>query len=169
MMGLNKMLDGIIDITAVRNAVENQENLREGTTSFNYFESEESPQDLIYSPWSFKFYTISKQGDSVTIDQKYLINFLYDQEKKRRFKKEKKAGDSEQYIGFGFMLELYHAKDASSGNQSYETLLSKLKEGALNGGLSIEGSEPIQTIVALNAILRKELKGFVSIDEELAG
>lgn len=156
------------DIELLKAAVQNREDYIDSKVRVIFFIDDDTPTDLIYSPWSEKYFRLSFDGNKTSIDKKYLMFFIEDAIKERSFYKKHTDKSSFEYVTYDFLFNMHMAKETSSGTTAYKNHLEQLVSLVQEKSISIQGSELIFSIQQLEQYLKQEFHGFTSLDLELS-
>jgi hypothetical protein len=151
-------------------AIENLENYDDGAVTVSYildWSDDELPPNFRYGTWSNKLFQLTCEGLSISIDRKYLDNFMADHKKRIQYENDQGSEAAITYIGYAFMLDVFYSSQVSSGEGHYKNLLRKLLELVNNGGINIEGENEITTTHALDVSLKDEVLDFTTVAKVL--
>lgn len=155
------------DIQKFKLSIEQMEDYTDENVQSTFFKKDDCPKNLIYSPWSYKFFKLKTPKNSITIDRNHLLLFTDDAIKEASFYEKYKNKSLYKYIPHEFMFEIHLAKNSPSGQTKYKTLLIELLRIITDKSISIKGSPLITDRVELNTFLKKEIPNFISLHEEL--
>jgi hypothetical protein len=166
-MGWNwdNYFDKITDESLFIEAIEKKHNYINDDVKLVYLNVSDTPEKLMYLPWSLCFFELStSNSNKISIDKKYLINFFNDYKKKKSFDLTNR--ETSKYISYEFILNLYLSRGVLSGQSNYISKLKKLLEITISSGIVLDGEIHINTKDDLENYLKQKLLNFNTINEE---